>query len=329
MICSLVIVALLGTLAGGNAIIAPIIIPIVAAVGITPSTVGVIFQAMGETGLIWGPFTPPVIGLMAITGLSYGKMMVWAAIPYGIIWIIITYFVAQRIQKSTKAKGEKYENIEIIEEFTPTAAQKRTTIIFLISFILFIIYGIITKQGTNYVILFIILLALILGVSSKMKLDAIIGEMAQGMGKMTEMYLLFILLEPFINLIVVSGGFEALSKFLLSIFPNPNSLTVMMMGSLVGGFGVDGAVVAQLKITNDLFIDLVNKIGLPMEMWAIALIAASRITTNVYPTANMVGQMGIARSKNIKAMLISGWCVSMAILVYIFLWSFIGQKIFF
>ena len=41
--------------------------------------------------------------------------MVWAAIPYGIIWIIITYFVAQRIQKSTKAKGEKYENIEIIE----------------------------------------------------------------------------------------------------------------------------------------------------------------------------------------------------------------------
>ena len=116
MICSLVIVALLGTLAGGNAIIAPIIIPVVAAVGITPSTVGVIFQAMGETGLIWGPFTPPVIGLMAITGLSYGKMMVWAAIPYGIIWIIVTYFVAQRIQKSTKAKGEKYENIEVVEE---------------------------------------------------------------------------------------------------------------------------------------------------------------------------------------------------------------------
>lgn len=329
MICSLVIVALLGTLAGGNAIIAPIIIPVVAAVGITPSTVGIIFQAMGETGLIWGPFTPPVIGLMAITGLSYGKMMIWAAIPYGVIWIIITYFVAQRIQKSTKAKGEKYENVEIAEEFTPTASQKRTTVIFLVSFLLFIIYGIITKQGTNYVIVFIILLALILGVSSKMKLDTIIGEMAQGMGKMTEMYLLFILLEPFINLIVISGGFEALSKFLLNIFPNPNSLTVMMMGSLVGGFGVDGAVVAQLKITNDLFIDLVNKIGLPMEMWAIALIVASRITTNVYPTANMVGQMGIARSKNIKAMLISGWCVSMAILVYIFLWSFIGQKIFF
>ena len=171
MICSLVIVALLGTLAGGNAIIAPIIIPIVAAVGITPSTVGVIFQAMGETGLIWGPFTPPVIGLMAITGLSYGKMMVWAAIPYGIIWIIITYFVAQRIQKSTKAKGEKYENIEIIEEFTPTAAQKRTTIIFLISFILFIIYGIITKQGTNYVILFIILLALILAPAYSTMID--------------------------------------------------------------------------------------------------------------------------------------------------------------
>lgn len=329
MMCSLVIVALLGTLAGGNAIIAPIIIPVVAAVGLTPSTVGVIFQAMGETGLIWGPFTPPVIGLMAITGLSYGKMMLWAAIPYGIIWIIITYFVAQRIQKQTKAAGEKYENVEVLEEFVPTDAQKRTTLIFLGAFFLFIVYGIITKQGTNYVIMFILMLALILGVSSRMKLDEIIGEMAQGMGKMTEMYLLFILLEPFINLIVVAGGFDALSKLLLNIFPNPGSMTVMMMGSLVGGFGVDGAVVAQLKITNDLFIDLVNKIGLPMEMWAIALIAASRITTNVYPTANMVGQMGIARSKNIKAMLISGWTVSMAVLVYIFLWSYVGQKIFF
>lgn len=92
--------------------------------------------------------------------------MVWAAIPYGIIWIIVTYFVAQRIQKSTKAKGEKYENIEVVEEFTPSAAQKRTTVIFLVSFLLFIIYGIITKQGTNYVILFIIL-ALILVISQK------------------------------------------------------------------------------------------------------------------------------------------------------------------
>lgn len=63
MICSLVIVALLGTLAGGNAIIAPIIIPVVVTVRITPSTVGVIFQVNGRNWFDFGDLTPPVIGL--------------------------------------------------------------------------------------------------------------------------------------------------------------------------------------------------------------------------------------------------------------------------
>ncbi len=66
---------LLGTLAGGCAIVAPILIPIVAAAGIKPATVGAVFQSSGETGLIWGPFTGPTVALLAITGLSYGRMM--------------------------------------------------------------------------------------------------------------------------------------------------------------------------------------------------------------------------------------------------------------
>lgn len=52
-ICCVVICGLLGTLAGGCAIIAPVLIPVVAAVGLTPNTVGCVFQSSGETGLIW------------------------------------------------------------------------------------------------------------------------------------------------------------------------------------------------------------------------------------------------------------------------------------
>ena len=59
MAACLVMVGLLGTMAGGNAIIAPIVVPIAAAVGLSRSTVGVIFQAAGEEALILGPFTPP------------------------------------------------------------------------------------------------------------------------------------------------------------------------------------------------------------------------------------------------------------------------------
>lgn len=59
MVTSTLMVSLLGTLAGSNAIIAPILIPIVASVGLTPSTLGVILHGAGATGLYIGPFVPP------------------------------------------------------------------------------------------------------------------------------------------------------------------------------------------------------------------------------------------------------------------------------
>lgn len=80
--------------------------------------------------------------------------------------------------------------------------------------------------------------------------------------------------------------------------------------------------------THELFEPAIKAMQLPMEMWAIGLIAASRITTSIYPTANMASQMGIARSKNLKAMLIGGWSVSLAALLYIVFWAFLGEKIF-
>ena len=50
MVTSIVIVALLGSLAGANAIIAPMIIPLVAIIGITPSTMAAVLMGAGITG---------------------------------------------------------------------------------------------------------------------------------------------------------------------------------------------------------------------------------------------------------------------------------------
>ncbi|MDN5321862.1 MAG: hypothetical protein PWQ67_316 [Clostridia bacterium] len=330
IVASVVICGLLGTLAGGTSIIAPIIIPVVASVGITPSTVGAIFQSAGETGLIWGPFTPPVVALLAVTGLSYFDMMLWAALPFGIIWLIVIYFVAKKIQKDTES-WDKYEDInpEDYNVFTPTPEHKRATTIFVIAFIAAIAYGLITKQKTGFVPFVMLALAFITGFAAKMKMNDIVSTFSQGMGKMTEMFLLFILLQPFIDLIMLGGGFEALSKVLMTLLESGGRVLLMLVGTFVGAFGIDGAAVAQIKITHELFLPAIEAMGLPMEMWAIGLIAASRITTSIYPTANMVGQMGIARSKNLKAMLLGGWAVSLAALVYIIFWAFIGEKIFF
>lgn len=329
IVTSTVICALLGTLAGGNAVIAPIIIPVVASVGLTPSTVGAIFQSAGETGLIWGPFTGPVVALLAVTGLSYGRMMLWAAIPFGLIWLVVIYFVALRIQKQTKGI-ESYDltefednNMEINDEHI------RATKVFAISFLILVGYGIIKGLGTNYAIFVMLSLAIILSVVSKIGIEEGIEIFAKGMAQMVSMYLIFIILNVMLELIDIGGGFDALGEIMLLLVDKGGRTLVPIIGSLVGAFGISGTAIAEIQITHELFAPAVEAFNIPMEIWAIALIAASRITTSIYPTANMVGQMGIARTDNLKWMLFGGWAVSLTALLYIIVWSFVGLNFIF
>lgn len=255
--------------------------------------------------------------------------MLWAALPFGLIWLVVIYFAAKKIQKDTKGK-EKYDEADMdFEEIVITEKERRTTNVFIISFILLIIYGIWAKQGTNYSIFVMLILSFIISFVSGFGLENGLDSLTRGMGKMASMFLLFILLNVLLELINLGGGFQALGDILLGLVDRFGRESLLILASFVGGFGVDGAAVAQLQITHDLFAPALEVYNFPMEMWAIALIAASRITTSVYPTANMVGQMGIARSDNMKAMLFGGWSVSVAALLYIIVWAFVGLRIFF
>ncbi|HBN81387.1 MAG TPA: C4-dicarboxylate ABC transporter permease, partial [Ruminococcaceae bacterium] len=55
IVCSILICGLLGTLGGGNAVIAPILIPVMASLGVTPTVVAALFKISGEIGLMVGP----------------------------------------------------------------------------------------------------------------------------------------------------------------------------------------------------------------------------------------------------------------------------------
>ena len=81
---------------------------------------------------------------------------------------------------------------------------------------------------------------------------------------------------------------------------------------------------AEINIVNTMFIDLVKQVNLPIEVWATAILAATRITGSVYPTANLAGQMGIARSSNMKAVLKICWIGAGALWAWVFIWSFLG-----
>lgn len=102
---------------------------------------------------------------------------------------------------------------------------------------------------------------------------------------------------------------------------------VLIIASLVGGFGIEAAAVAEITLVHEMFIDLVNSVNLPMEIWATALLAATRITGSVYPTANLAGQMGIARSTNMKEVLKVCWIGAAALWLWVIAWAFIGPLI--
>lgn len=81
VVVSIIVCGLLGTLGGGNAVIAPIMLPIMASLGVTPTVVATLFKVAGEIGLILGPLTGVTLITMEVTGLSYGELMIQAASP--------------------------------------------------------------------------------------------------------------------------------------------------------------------------------------------------------------------------------------------------------
>ena len=312
-ICCVVICGLLGTLAGGCAIIAPVIIPVVAAVGLTPNTVGCVSQSAGETGLIWGPFSGPVVTLMALTGLTYGQQMLWAALPYGIIWLVVIYFCGLYVQKKTVGKYS-YELAEEdlnMAEITPK--ERTTTIAFIVTFLALVVYAIVMKAGMAYVV--------------PVMNDAL-KEFFKGVGSAAGMWVIFIALELLMNVIDAGGGFQALGNLFLNLVGEPTQTMTMIIGTLVGSFGINGGAVAQLTVTHEMFMPSIEICALPMQLWAIALICGSRVTSSIYPGANMIAVMGTARSTDMKAMLLGGWAVSIVSILYIIIWSFIGPMLF-
>jgi len=172
-----------------------------------------------------------------------------------------------------------------------------------------------------------LILSAIIAASSKMGIDTAIDEFVEGASKMTGMFLVFIFFEAMFTMINLGGGFEALGNLLTTFVSGGGKAIVLIIASLVGGFGIEAAAVAEINIVHEMFIDLVNSVNLPMEIWATAILAATRITGSLYPTANLAGQLGIARCNNMKEVLKASWIGAAALWVWVIGWAFIGPMI--
>lgn len=320
MISSLLIVALLGTISGGVAIIAPIVNPIAAAVGLTPAVVGVIYQGIGEEALTLGPFTPPVVTLIGLTGLSYFSMLLSVAIPIALLTCIITWFMTKRIQRLTVGDYVKPQE-NALASFKPTKRQNLATNVFMGLFISLIALGIIMKASTTYVIVVMLLLSVVVGWVGGLKLQEIFNALVKGMAGNVGLFLLFIFLQLFIGYVEMAGGFKALEYLMMPLVDIGGKAVIVIAGGLIGAFGVSGAVVAELMTLNKMFADLLTEYHVIMIAWAVALIVATRVTNFVIPGANMVAMMGFAGSKDLKSMLRNGYVVAAGQCILLFCYA--------
>ncbi|MPM55598.1 hypothetical protein SDC9_102395 [bioreactor metagenome] len=324
MIASMVLTALLGTLAGANAIIAPIVIPLVAVIGITPSSLSAVLMGAGLTGMFIGPFSPQVVTIMGLTRLSYVEYLISAGLPVTVVCLIVTYIMANKIQKDTKGiyVYESTENIDINEKAGENA--KRATYGFLITLTLLIVYGIYVKSGASYAIVVMFTTAVITGVTGRLSLNEIFDTLVEGASRMMWLFIMFILFNPFITFIEESGAFKSLVTLLEPLLGSGNKIVFSLVSTLTGILGIGGAAVAQSVVMDKMFNGFVQDLGMSTGLWAMILLVGSQITSFAYPEADMLGQMGLARSKDLKNMVKFGVIVVIANVLLIFIRAFFG-----
>jgi len=328
IICSIVICGLLGTLGGGNAVIAPIMIPVMASLGITPTVVAILFKISGEMGLVLGPLTGVTLITMEVTGLTYGQLMIQAAVPFAVVFLGGAWVGALRAQERTQGK-EAYtlsDDMKNLDEIVVTKRETVTTIAFLVTFFALVVYGIITKQDTAYALIVMMILIAVVAVFGHIHAEETITAVVKGVQSQAGMFIIFITIDVLLQLVTAGGGFTALGN-LLGSFSKNSPTAVMLISSLVGGFGIEAAAVAEIKIIAGMFLGAAKATGLPMGMFAISILCATRLTGSTYPCSNMNGQMGIAGCDNLKEMLQGCWIAVGFVVVATLIWSFVGLRV--
>lgn len=315
---STLLVSLLRTLAGANAMIAPILIPIVASFGLTPNALAVILHGAGACGLFLGPFVPPVITLMGLTGLTYGTYLANIGMPVAALVLISTYYTGKKVQK-------QYEGIEMYStedmdkdvEFVSTPEINKATMVFALVMIGMLAYGIYAKAGAAYAIVVMLTVAFTTGLAAGRSMMDIIGSLTKGATRMFWLFFMFVLYDPFLKFVTMTGAFTTLGDMLKPLIEVSGDIGFIIISTLVGIFGVSGAAVAQSVVLNDLFKNIVVDINLPMTIWGTVLLIGSQITSFAYPTGDMIGQMGLARSKDLKSMIRNGMTITVVMIVYV------------
>ncbi len=316
MLSSTVLVGALGTLSGANALLAPIVVPIAAAVSRTPPSVAAMLHAGGAAGLFLGPFTPPVVTIMGAAGIGYGTYLLSAGIPMAVVTWGVGFGMARWIQRRTRGK-DRYEEAEVAA--AEQAAQPATvsarwaTVGFLGTIVIMAVAGVIVGAGYTYALVVMLVTAAVTAALGRMRPTEALNAMYTGGSRLIWLFLLFWLFNPLLELVGQTGAYKAMLDGVRPVLDTLGPWGFCMLVLFIGWIGVAGAAVAQVVLMDKLFAPLLAGLGIPGGAWAAAMLGASQIDWfGPFPNADMVGQMGLARSRNLPMMLFNGWAIMIA-----------------
>ena len=314
---SVLICGALGTMAGGNAIIVAVIIPIAAAVGLTPATVAALMMTAGSVGLFTGPFTPSTVTILKLGGLSYPEYLLCAGLPMSAVTLLTGWFMAGRIQKMTAGKMRYHvppaEQVKE-QDAAPSRRRKLSALAFAATIIVMAVVGVIIKAGFSFAIIVMLLVALITGLVGGLGPRQILQALYQGCGRLVWMFILYWLYNPILELMDGLHAYQGLLDYTRPLLEgvSPACLCFSIFAFNIIGH-VPGAAVAQMTFTHKIFGPMLMAAGVPPQGLTAVLLASSQVDWfGPFPSSDMFGQMGLAQSTQLKYMLYSGWAIVIA-----------------
>ncbi|TCC44437.1 permease [Kribbella capetownensis] len=326
MIACLILVASLGTLAGALAIAAPIVLPITARLGYTRAATASMIFIGGCAGLTIAPFAGSNVAIMTAADVNYLTYLGYGAGPLALLSLVVGPFVVAYIQRRTARTGDEYDLAELVSDDSATTARapRAATATFLVVLLGSVVYATVTEAGTNFPLLALPVLGIVTGLAGRLSAKDIAEHMYRGGAKLISILLLFWLLAALFALIDQLAPFKVILDQLGPELATVSGFGVAIAIALLGWVGVPGATAAQVVLLDKVFGTLAASAGVGPGAWVVVLLFASKADTyGPFPNANMVGAMGLARSSDLKSMLITGWmmlvpaCVMYAVILLV------------
>ena len=310
MLACTILAGALGTLAGSVAIVAPIVIPLLAALGFSSPATAAMFFFSGLAGLTLSPFAPITASIYGAAQVSWVSYVFTAGLPTAVVMFGVGFLVVRWNQRRTATAfpypPERAVDLDALQEPAPGAG--RATVAFLLTFLALVVYSGLTAAGATFVPVALIVLIAVTGIAARLPVGALMGAVYGGASRLLGIFFLFFLLAVLFTLVDSMGAYDGVAeRFALSeLAPYLFCLVVI----LIGWVGIAGAAAAQVVLVNQVFGPLAVALGVPPAAWTVVLLAASQTDgLGPFPNPDMIGQMGLAESRSLRWQLLSSYLV--------------------